>query len=114
MADCFGCRCTLLGAMMKQSILTRFWLYIRPYSWVLAIALCLVAVVGVLEAVTPFLIGLIFDTLLRASATPTISIPWLDFQFSVSTVDGRIFLILLIVVTAIKAITEYSSVSAVS
>ena len=92
----------------------RLWLYVRPYGWVLAVALCLVAVVGVLEAVTPFLIGLIFDTLLRASATPTVSIPWFDFQLSVSTFDGRVLLVLLIAVTAIKAITEYTSVSAIA
>jgi subfamily B ATP-binding cassette protein MsbA len=102
------------AANMTRPIPARLWLYVRPYRWVLAVALCLVAVVGVLEAVTPFLIGLIFDTLLRASATPTVSIPWFDFQLSVSTFDGRVLLVLLIAVTAIKAITEYGSVSAIA
>ena len=29
------------------------WAYIRPYGWVFAVSLLLVAIVGVLEAVTP-------------------------------------------------------------
>jgi subfamily B ATP-binding cassette protein MsbA len=90
------------------------WAHIRPYGWALAGSLGLVAVVGVLEAVTPFLIGLIFDTLLRASATPAISIPWMNVQFDASAFDGRTFLFLLIAVTAIKAIAEYGSVNAVA
>ncbi len=42
----------------------RLWAYVRSYFSVLLVSLGLVAVVGVLEAATPFLIGLIFDTLL--------------------------------------------------
>jgi len=90
------------------------WRYARPYRWILAVSLVLVAVVGVLEAVTPFLIGLIFDTLLRASATPTVTIPGLDLRLQVSTSDGRVFLLFLIAATAVKAIAEYGSVNAVS
>jgi len=77
----------------------------------LVVSLCLVAVVGLLEAATPFLIGLIFDTVLRASATPTIAIPFVNLQFNVSASDGRIFLVLLIIVTAVKAVAEFGSIN---
>jgi subfamily B ATP-binding cassette protein MsbA len=80
----------------------------------LALSLVLVAVVGILEAATPFLIGLIFDTLLRASTTPTVTIPGIDLQLRVSATDGRIFLLLLIIATAVKAVAEYGSVNAIS
>src|SRR5215510_3829193 len=93
---------------------TNVWRYVRPYGWILAVSLLLVAIVGLLEAVTPFLIGLIFDTLLRASATPTVAIPWINVHLSVSASDGRIFLLMLIAVTAVKAIAEYGSVNAIA
>ena len=81
------------------------WTYVRPYGWILGVSLLLVAVVGVLEAVTPFLIGLIFDTVLHASANPTVSIPGINFNFTVSAYDGRMFLLLLIAVTIVKVTT---------
>src|SRR5437667_144574 len=90
---------------------SRLWAYVRPHIWMLVVSLCLVAVVGLLEAATPFLIGLIFDTLLRASATPTIAIPFVNLQFNVSASDGRIFLVLLIIVTAVKAVAEFGSIN---
>jgi subfamily B ATP-binding cassette protein MsbA len=90
------------------------WAYVRPYGWVLAVSLLLVAIVGLLEAVTPILIGLIFDTVLRASTTPTLAIPWINVQLNVSAYDGRVFLLLLIVATAVKAFAEYGSVNAVA
>src|SRR2546430_9475094 len=92
----------------------RLWTHVRPYLWVLLLSLCLVAIVGILEAVTPFLIGLIFDTLLRASATPAITIPFIDARLNVSTFDGRILLLLLVVATAVKALAEYSSINTIS
>ncbi len=92
----------------------RFWAYVRSHMPVLALSLGLVAIVGVLEAVTPFLIGLIFDTVLRASAAPAIAIPFLDVRFNISAADGRVFLTLLVVVTAIKAAAEYGSVNAIA
>jgi subfamily B ATP-binding cassette protein MsbA len=88
--------------------------YIRPRGWMLALSMCLVAVVGVLEAATPLLIGLIFDTVLQASATPTIVIPLVDLRFDVSALDGRMFLVLLIAATIVKAAAEYGSVSVVA
>jgi subfamily B ATP-binding cassette protein MsbA len=99
---------------MQKPQSAALWSYIRPYGWVLGVSVCLVTIVGVLEAVTPFLIGLIFDTLLRASPAPTVSIPWIQLQFNVATFDGRIFLALLIAVTAVKAIAEYGSVNTIS
>src|SRR5262245_65391663 len=48
------------------------WPYVRPYGWALALSLFLVAVVGLLEAITPFRISMIFDTELRASTVPTL------------------------------------------
>jgi subfamily B ATP-binding cassette protein MsbA len=94
--------------------MTHLWAYVRPHGWILALSLLLVGVVGVLEAATPLLIGLIFDTVLQASATPSIVIPFIDVRFDVSASDGRIFLVLLIVATAIKAVAEFGSVNAVA
>src|SRR5262245_17378302 len=99
---------------MRKPQSEALWSYVRPYGWVLGISVCLVSVVGVLEAVTPFLIGLIFDTLLRASPTRPVSIPWIQLQLNVATFDGRIFLAVLIAVTAVKAIAEYGSVNVIS
>ena len=92
----------------------RLWKYVGSYTWALVLSLVFVAVVGILEAVTPFLIGLIFDTLLRASATPAITIPLIDLRLNVSTFDGRILLFLLVVATAVKALAEYCSVNTIS
>src|SRR5262245_37592147 len=92
----------------------RLWSYVGSYTWALVLSLLFVAVVGILEAVTPFLIGLIFDTLLRASATPAITIPFADARLNVSTFDGRILLLLLVAATAVKALAEYSSINTIS
>ncbi len=70
---------------------TRLWSYVKPHVWVLAVSLALVAIVGVLEAATPFLIGRIFDNL--------------------SGGNGTIFLVLLVIATAVKAVAEYGSVN---
>jgi len=90
------------------------WNYTRPYGWVLALSLLLVGIVGLLEAATTFLLGLIFDTLLQASATPTWNVPLLNIQLSFSAADGRFFLLLLITATAVKAIAEYGSVNTIA
>jgi subfamily B ATP-binding cassette protein MsbA len=97
-----------------RSIAARLWPYLRSYIWALFLALCAVAIVGILEAATPFLIGLIFDSLLRASAAPAITIPFVGVQFAVSTVDGRSLLILLVIATAVKAAAEYGSINLIS
>src|SRR5213594_2221948 len=101
----------MLSAM---TIASRLWKYVRPYGGLLIVSLFLVAVVGVLEAATPFLIGLIFDTLLRASNAPTISIPWINLQLNTFISDGRVFLLILIAATAVKALAEYGLVNSVA
>jgi ABC-type multidrug transport system fused ATPase/permease subunit len=58
-----------------KAIYARLWAYVRPYGWAIAVSLGLVAVVGILEAASPILIGLIFDTLLGASSSRVITIP---------------------------------------
>src|SRR5437867_3575135 len=94
-----------------KAVRSRLWAYVRPHAWLLALSLCLVSVVGLLEAATPFLIGLIFDTLLRASATPTVAIPFIQLRLNVSGSDGSMFLVLLIIVTVVKAAAEYGSIT---
>src|SRR5437867_12907043 len=92
----------------------RLWAYVRSYFSVLLVSLGLVAVVGVLEAATPFLIGLIFDTLLGPSAAPVITIPVINARLSVTGFDGGTVLVLLVAVTVVKAIAEYSSANMIT
>jgi ATP-binding cassette, subfamily B, bacterial MsbA len=66
-----------------------------------------------LEAVIPFLIGFIFDTVLGGSASPSIRIPLVNVLFHVG-IDGRAVLILMVVLTVLKTIAEYGSVSAIA
>ena len=97
-----------------KSIAVRLWAYVRSHLWALILSLCLVVVVGVLEAVTPFLIGLIFDTLLRTSDIPAITIPVINARITISALDGRLFLALLVAATAVKAFAEYGSVNTIA
>src|SRR6516225_3891413 len=97
-----------------KPITGRLWSYVKPYVWALALSLLGVAVVGILEAVTPFLIGLIFDTLLRASAVPTVTIPFIGTQLAITAIDGRLLLVLLVVATVVKTAAEYGSVNLIS
>jgi subfamily B ATP-binding cassette protein MsbA len=97
-----------------KPIAGRLWSYVKPYVWALALSLLGVAVVGILEAVTPFLIGLIFDTLLRASAVPTVTIPFIGTQLAITAIDGRLLLVLLVVATVVKTAAEYGSVNLIS
>ncbi len=84
--------------------------YVRPYTGFLIASLALVAVVGILEAASPFLIGLVFDTMLNGSTTPTIAVPLIRRTIQVSAADGVIFLLLLVVSTIVKAVAEYSAI----
>jgi subfamily B ATP-binding cassette protein MsbA len=97
-----------------KAVAARLWSYVRPYGWALGASLLLVAVVGLLEAVTPFLIGLIFDTLLRGASASSITIPLIAERFDVPTMDGRTFLALLVGVTVIKTSAEYGSIAAIA
>ncbi len=90
---------------------SRFWEYVRPHTWLVGVSLLLVAIVGLLEAATPFLIGLIFDTVLRASSVPTVTIPFFDIQLNFAGTDGTVLLVILIIATAVKAVAEYGSVN---
>ncbi len=94
-----------------QSTLPEFRKYVRPYAWTISVTLILVAVVGVLEAVSPFLIGLVFDTILEQSETPTLETPFFDIPFSVPPEYGLWLLGALVVATIIKAVAEYGSVA---
>jgi len=97
-----------------KPVAARLWAYVSPYGWVLAASLFLVTVVGLLEAVAPFLIGIIFDTLLRASPAPAITVPVINARLNVTALDGRVFLVLLVVVTVIKTTAEYGSINAIA
>ncbi len=84
----------------------------KPYAWTLVIALLLVAVVGVLEAVTPFLIGMVFDTVLEQSETPPLATPFFDIALDIPSEYGIWLLAALVVATILKAIAEYGAVAA--
>jgi len=92
-------------------MMSRLWAYVRPHAWLVLISLFLVAIVGLLEAATPFLIGLIFDTVLRASTTPTIAIPFAGLQLALPATSGTTLLVILVASTAVKAFAEYGSIN---
>ncbi len=75
-------------------------------------ALLLVSVVGVLEAVSPFLIGMVFDTVLEQSETPPLVTPFFDIPLNIAPQYGIWLLAALVVVTILKAIAEYGSIAA--
>jgi len=92
-------------------MMSRLWVYVRPHVWLVAASLFLVAIVGLLEAATPFLIGLIFDTVLRASTTSTVAIPFAGLQFALPATRGTTLLVILVAATAVKAFAEYGSIN---
>jgi len=92
-------------------MMSRLWVYVRPHVWLVAASLFLVAIVGLLEAATPFLIGLIFDTVLRASTTSTVAIPFAGLQFALPATSGTTLLVILVAATAVKAFAEYGSIN---
>ena len=94
-----------------RPIATSLWHYIKPYTWALLLSLCGVLIVGILEAVSPFLIGLIFDTLLPPSGAPAITVPIIGARFAIPALDSRSLLILLVAATAVKASAEYGSIN---
>ena len=82
----------------------RFRGYIRPYAWALVLSLLLAVVVGILEAISPFLIGLVFDMVLEQSAAPTLDIPFFDdVTLDVPAEYGVWILVALVVSTILKA-----------
>jgi subfamily B ATP-binding cassette protein MsbA len=84
--------------------------YVQPYRWALGTTLVLVIVVGILEAATPLLIGLVFDTVLGSAETPLTSLPLLNLELSVPPEYGMWVLAALVGVTVVKAAAEYGSV----
>ena len=97
--------------LAPQSTLGEFSVYVRPYSWAMALTLFLVGVVGAMEAAWPFLIGLVFDTVLDQSDTPTLETPFLDIPLNVGPEYGPWILVALVVTTIVKAIAGYGSIA---
>lgn len=95
---------------MKQAAPSGIVKYLRPHAWLLAVSVFLSGIVGLLEAATPFLIGLVFDTVLRAGSAPTLTIPFINAQFQVAEANGTTFLVLLVLATIVKAAAEYGAV----
>ena len=95
-----------------ESSQQRFRSYIRPYAWALVLSLLLAVVVGILEAIFPFLIGLIFDTVLEQSVAPTLDIPFFDdVTLDVPAEYGVWILVALVVSTILKAGAEYGGIA---
>jgi subfamily B ATP-binding cassette protein MsbA len=92
----------------------RLWANIRPYGWILASSLGLVAIVGLLEAVTTVLPGVIYDTFLGGSPATLVSIPFVGARFNLPSVDPRVFLVMFVLATIIKTGAEYGSITAVA
>jgi subfamily B ATP-binding cassette protein MsbA len=92
----------------------RLWHYVRPYLPILTVSLCLVAVVGILEAVSPFLIGLVFDIVLNVSAGTAINIPLFNVPVNLPELDIQTLLALFVGITVVKALAEYGAVSLVA
>ena len=89
----------------------KLFVYIRNHQWALWIALPLACVVGLMEAATPFLLSGVFDTWLDGTGTSS-SRSILGIPLDLSYLGGPTLLALLVVVTILKTIAEYGSVSA--
>ena len=85
--------------------------YVRPYSWALILTLIFVVIVGILEAVSPFLIGMVFDTVLGGLDTPPLATPFFELDLSVPAEYGIWILVALIASTIVKAGAEYGAVA---
>ena len=85
--------------------------YVRRHQWALWIALPLACVVGLAEAMTPFLLSGVFDTWLGNTGTsdgPSL----LGISLDLAYLGGATLLALLIGVTILKTVAEYGAVSA--
>ena len=87
----------------------QFRKYIRPYAWTLALSLFLAAVVGVLEAVFAFLIGLVVDMLGQSDAS-TVALPFFR-NLDVSAEYGVWILVILVISAILKAGAGYGSIA---
>src|SRR5262249_11378045 len=78
--------------------------YVRPYWFILIISLVLVAIVGILEAASTFLIGSVFGAL-GSNASAALPLPFVQFVPE----DIRVLLVLLIGATIVKVVAEYGA-----
>ncbi|HLQ77437.1 MAG TPA: ABC transporter transmembrane domain-containing protein, partial [Terriglobia bacterium] len=82
--------------------------YVRKHIGALWLAVGLSALLGLLESLRAMLIGPIFKVFLKSAAVVVDTNRYLDF----SKYSGNSLLALLIVVTILKAITEYGAITA--
>jgi subfamily B ATP-binding cassette protein MsbA len=85
--------------------------YVRRHQWALWVALPLAVVVGLMEAVTPFLLGGVVDTWL-GNTTVAGSVSFWGMSLDLSYLGASTLLLLLIVTTIIKTTSEYGAVTA--
>jgi subfamily B ATP-binding cassette protein MsbA len=97
-----------------KAVTARLWAYARPYSWILFASVFLVGVVGLLEALSTLLTGVIYDTLLKGSPGVSVSIPFIGGRFNLPSIDPRLYLVMFVVVTVIKTGAEYGSIAAIT
>ena len=100
-----------MNRQKTESVLGRFRGYVRPYVWTLTLTLGLVVFIGIFEASYPLLIGLVFDTMLGGAEAPIAEVPFLDIELSVPAAYGFWLLLLLVIVTILKAVAVYGSVA---
>jgi subfamily B ATP-binding cassette protein MsbA len=97
-----------------KPVTARLRAYVRPYSGILIASVFLVGIVGLLEAVSTLLTGVIYDTLLRGSPAVSVSIPFVGGRFSLPSIDPRFYLVMFVLVTVIKTSAEYGSITAIA
>lgn len=97
-----------------RNVIQRFCAYLRPYYWAVFVTLALALVLVPLEASYPILLGLVIDTMLGGSTTPFVDLPIPEFDLSVPVEYGAWLLVVLVLVTVVKAIALYASVAAVA
>ena len=90
--------------------LERFRGYVRPYAGWLGLTLLLVAIVGILEAALPLLLGLVVDLFVQ-SETPTLQTPFGEIPLRVAPEYGVWILVALIASTILKAVAGYASIA---
>src|SRR5688500_6475825 len=85
--------------------------YVRRHQCALWIALPLACVVGIAEAMTPFLLSGVFDTWLGNTGTSD-GPSFLGISLDLAYLGGATLLALLIGITILKTVAEYGAVSA--
>jgi len=85
--------------------------YVRHHQWALWIALPLACIVGLMEALTPFILSGVVDTWLGNTGIAA-STSFMGISLDLAYLGGTTLLLLLIVTTIVKTIAEYGSVTA--